>query len=128
MKKIGFAILLGCSLSVQAQFEGLDADSLSRMMAGAGEMMACFGRLDETRLEALGKRAERIGSELEQLCTAGQRDQAQRRAQQYLDEFMAEPEYVQLMECGEVVQRMFPDLLDMSALDFEDGEHVCDSL
>lgn len=128
MKKIFLAMLLGCSVSAQAQFQGMDADELSRMMAGAGEIMACFGRLDQDRMEVLGARAERVNAELEKLCDAGQRDQAQRQAKQYLDEFMDEPEYAQLMECGEVAERMFPDLVDMGALDLENGAHVCDSL
>ncbi len=128
MKKICLAMLLGCAVSAQAQFEGMDAEELSRMMAGAGEVMACFGRLDQDRMEVLGARAERVNAELEQLCETGQREQAQRQAKQHLDEFMKEPEYVQLMECGEVAQRMFPDLVDMDALDLENGAHVCDSL
>ena len=128
MKKLFLTVMVGCSLTAHAQFQGMDADELSRMMAGAGEVMACFGRLDQDRMEALGARAERLNAELEKLCDAGQRDRAQRQAQQYLNEFMGEPEYAQLRECGEVAERMFPDLVDMSMLELEDGSHVCDSL
>lgn len=128
MKKLYLAVLLGCSVSAQAQFQGMEAEELSRMMAGAGEIMACFGRLDQNRMEALGARAERVNAELERLCDAGQRNQAQQQAKQYLDEFMDEPEYVQLLECGEVAERMFPDLVDMSVLDLEGDSHVCDAL
>lgn len=129
MKHFCVVALLTLSASVHAQFQGMNNEDMSRMMASAGEIMSCLGRLDQRGLEALGERAEAASAELEQLCNAGDRDQAQRRARAYAEEFMAEPEYSQLLECGEIAEKMFPDLIDMGALDLDDEtNHVCDSL
>lgn len=129
MKKFCIVTLLSLSATAHAQFQGMSTDDMSRMMGNAGEIMACLGRLDQRRLEALGERVEAAGAELEGLCNAGERDRAQRQARVYAEEFMAEPEYAQLLECGEIAQRMFPDLVDLGALDLDDdSNHVCDSL
>jgi hypothetical protein len=128
MKKlIGLALLLAST--THAQLPNISEQDMASMMGMVNGLATCMAQLDEQRLEALGKRAEKSGQEIESLCTAGKRNEAQAKALRHVEEFLADPEYKKFMQCGEAAQGMLPNLATLHDLAPEDeSQHVCDAL
>lgn len=128
MKKLIGSALLLLSATTHAQTPGMSEQNMADLVGMLDGLASCIGQLDEQRLEELGKRAEESGKEIEALCEAGKRDEAQSRAVRHAKEFMADPEYKKVMQCGEAAQGMLPDLTDMYDPDSGDeSQHVCDA-
>jgi hypothetical protein len=129
---VGIAVLL-CSgtVAVQAQQNAPSPEQMQQMMGGANQMMSCLANIDQTRLEALGKRAEAGQQQLQKLCAAGQRDAAQREAMAMAKEFGESPDFQALAKCGEMAKNMMPAYL-LGGATGNGGQtkqqHVCDSL
>ena len=128
MKKLIGSALLVFTAITHAQTPNMTEQDLANMMGMLEDMASCFGQLDEQRLEEFGKRAEARGEEIEKLCAAGKRKEAQTKAVNHAKAFMADPEYKKIMQCGDVAQAMLPDLAAMHDLASEDeSRHVCDA-
>ena len=128
MKKLIGSALLLLTAATHAQVPNMSEQDLANMMGMLEGMASCIGQLDEQRLEELGQQAEARGKEIESLCAAGKRDEAQTKAVNHAKEFMADPEYKKIMQCGEVAQSMLPDLADLYDPESADDQHVCDAL
>ena len=127
-KLIGSALLL-LTATTHAQMPNMSEQDLANMMGMLEGMASCIGQLDEQHLEELGKRAEASGKEIEGLCAAGKRNEAQTKAMKHAKEVMADPEYKKIMQCGEVAQAMLPDLADLyDPESIGEDQHVCDAL
>lgn len=117
--------------AVSAQQNAPSQAQMQQMMGAANQMMSCIGNIDQSRLEALGKRAEAGQQQLQKLCAAGQRDAAQREAMAMAKEFGESPDFQALAKCGEMAKNMMPAYLLGGAAGGSDGtkqQHVCDSL
>ena len=103
-------------------------EQLQRMMQQAQEMQACFAKLDQSTMDQLRVRGESMTAEVQQLCTAGKRDDATRLAMQYAQEMAASPQLQSIQQCGTLAQSLIADL--PFATPGQDGgpAHVCDQL
>lgn len=126
MKKLIGSVLLSLASTGHAQFPDMSEQDMASMMEMLGGLTTCMAQLDEQRLDALGKRAEANGQEIERLCVAGKRSEAQAKAKNVVEEFLADPEYKKLMQCGEAAQGMLPNLTDLYDPE-DDSQHVCDA-
>lgn len=86
------------------------------------EMANCMAQVDQNYLDQLGKQAEAVDEEMEQLCAAGERDAAQAKAENHARKLMADREYQKVMECTSIAG------MDMGGVDYaaDDDGHVCD--
>lgn len=98
----------------------------------AQKMQECMAKVDMQALEA---RSRAVESEIEALCTAGRRDEAQERANAYAVEMAKSDAMKGMRECGELSAPMLQSLpsADGSGGDGDAaGEmkelHVCDSI
>ncbi|MCK9563733.1 MAG: hypothetical protein M0R02_13565 [Bacteroidales bacterium] len=128
-KYIATLAFLPMSLLAQPQ---AGEDQLQMLMQGAMQMQACLAKLDQAKLEDMGKKAQAMEKELKGLCASGERDVAQAKAVDMAVEFANSEEMQQLKQCGAMAQAMVPQLLaQIEALEEEGPDastHVCDNL
>jgi len=120
----GLAVLSLAAMSAGQQMNEAD---MQRMMQRAGEMQACMAELDESALQALQSESEAKAAEVEALCAAGERDEAQDAAMAYAKEIAQSSEIQQMRKCAEMMRdvmpampKAFPTVQEM------DERHVCD--
>lgn len=115
-----------------AQQEGMSEEQLQQMMQGAMQMAACFQNLDQDKLQAMATRGKAIEQELRQLCAAGDRSTAQRKAMDFGREFTQSDEFKQLQQCGDMAQSLLDGMPDYFKGTMPEGSsdqrHVCDDL
>jgi hypothetical protein len=123
----GALVGLFISFSITAQ-QPSEAD-LQRLQAQAQEMQACFAKVDQTALADLRARGESVAADINALCAANKRDEAQRAAQDYARTLADEPVTKSLAGCGEMAQQMMQTFSSLAAA-ADPGTtttHVCDA-
>ena len=98
------------------------------MMQQMQAAQECMQNVDQEKLAEVQKRSEQMGKELEALCAAGKRDEAQARAISFGMEFAKDPAIQAMQKCGDMMQGAMPQMPYME--EFKDEEssslHVCD--
>lgn len=56
---------------------GMSDEQMRNMMENMEKMQKCFENIDQSAMENLEKEGQRVGAEIESLCKAGKRDEAQ---------------------------------------------------
>ena len=81
MKKIILAAALIFTAPLYAQdFANMDQAQIENMMKQAQAMQVCMANIDQSALEALKVESEKLAAEVDALCKAGDRDDAQAKA------------------------------------------------
>lgn len=121
------AVLGAAALPAFAQTAPSQAD-IERMMKGMQAMQQCMSGLDESALERLERRGNSIEAEVNKLCAAGKRDEAQRKAMAFATEFRNDPTAARMLGCTEQMRDMMPPMPYASWGDEGDDAqgHVCD--
>lgn len=120
-----FAVLsLGVCAAAQAQV--LDSGQIQMLLNQAQEIESCMSQLDEPATQALRARSERITAEIETLCNAGQREQAQAKALAFGREMADSPAMQNLQECSGPLGALLPAALASLNGDSNDAVQVCD--
>lgn len=100
-----------------------DPAQMQRMMEGVQAMQRCVAQIDEKALQRLEQRGEQMESEIDSLCAAGKRDEAQRRAVAFGVEFMNDPAARLMNSCARQAQQLVPSLASATSAfaDAHDG-------
>ncbi len=108
------------------------ANEHEQMMQGMMQMQRCITEsVDANYLEAMAKNSEKMANSIEQLCNAGQRQEAQDTALDYAKQMQSDPNFQALQKCIAQIGGAFPsipalqDEFDLEALS---KSHVCDDL
>lgn len=130
-RPFAFAALSALALSAHAQPPGgmSDAD-MQNMMQGMQLMQECMAKVDMAELERLGEEGRKVEAEVNALCKAGKRDEAQDKAMAYGMKIAREPAMQTMAECGRKLQGMMPQMASSPYADLaENGgdRHVCDN-
>lgn len=83
-----------------------DPAAMQQMARQAQAMQACMKGIDQKKIDALQKRAEAASREIDELCTAGKKDEALARALTLGKEMRSDATVQKLQECTK-------DLTDM---------------
>ena len=67
--------LLLIALGVQAQQPGMSQEQMMQMMQQAQQMQACFAKVDQQALMALGQKAQAMESEIKRISAAKRKAQ-----------------------------------------------------
>jgi len=126
MKKIILAAALMLAAPVYAQdLSNIDQAQLEGIMKQAQAVQVCLAQLDQTALQALQAEAEKLAAEVDALCKAGNRDEAQAKAISYGKQMVKEPVMIELKECAGMASIMIPQAA-WAELENEDTQaHVC---
>jgi len=123
---LAVVISLLVSFGTQAQQPVMSQEQMMQMMQQAQQMQACFAKVDQQALMALGQKAQAMESEIKKLCQANQRSEAQSTAIQFGLEMSQDKNIKAARECGEMAQGMIPKMnYPTSEKDLE-GRHICD--
>ena len=91
-----------------------DPAAMQKMAAQAEAAQKCMKDIDQKKIDALQKRAEAAGREIERLCEAGKRDEALSKGLDLYREMSADPTVTKLRECtkdmAETMRQMMPNL------------------
>lgn len=118
--------LLLIALGVQAQQPGMSQEQMMQMMQQAQQMQACFAKVDQQALMALGQKAQAMESEIKTLCQANKRSEAQSTAIKFGMEMSQDKNIKAARECGEMAQGVMPKMNYPTSEKDLDGRHICD--
>jgi ABC-type phosphate transport system auxiliary subunit len=123
-----FACLLCSSMiqPVQAGNAGMTEEQMQQMMQNAEKMQECFAQMDQSAMQSLNAKGEKMRAEVEALCAAGKRDEAQSAAMNYGKEIAKSKEMQEMKKCGEMAQHMMQQMPHGPEGDFSGTGHVCD--
>lgn len=120
-------VLVLISFNLFAGNRGMSEEEMQKMMEQAKEMQKCMAKVDQSALEALSARGEKLQAEVKQLCANGKRDKAQKKAIAFGKEIANSKEMKAIRQCGEMTRGM---IQVMPMKDYGDGKnkHICDEL
>ena len=83
-----------------------DPAAMERMMREAEAASKCMEGIDEKQLKALERRGQKMSDEIEQLCAAGKKDEALKKALAYSREMRDDATIKKLRECSKGMTEM----------------------
>ena len=128
MKYQARAVLMALAIwaPVQAQAQVLDSGQIQMLLNQAQDIEGCMSQLDAAATNALRARSEQVTGEIERLCKAGKRDEAQARALAFGREMADSPAMQNLKECAGPLGALLPAALASLNGDASDQLQVCD--
>ncbi len=118
-------ILLHASTLVLAN-NAMDAAQLQQLMQNGEAIEACFNNIDESKLEAMGVKGQKLQKEVEQLCDQGKAQQATQKAIQYSREVRNDELFMQVKKCSKLMGGMAMNLyLPVDGEENEKTANVC---
>ncbi len=109
-----------------AQAQVLDSGQIQLLLDQAQEIEHCMTKLDASATQALRARSERVTRDIESLCKAGKRDEAQAKALAFGREMADTPAMENLQECSGPLGALLPVALASLHGDAADAVQVCD--
>lgn len=109
-----------------AQAQVLDSGQIQMLLNQAQDIESCMAELDASATQALRARSERMTVEIERLCKAGKRDEAQAKALAFGREMADSPAMANLQECSGPLGALLPVALANLRGDAADAVQVCD--
>jgi DNA polymerase/3'-5' exonuclease PolX len=123
---IAVALLMAAPLYAQ-DFSNMDQAQIEGFMKQAQAMQVCMADIDQQELDALRVEGEKMASDIQALCKAGKRDEAQATAITYGKQMVNEPVMQELKECAGMASMMIPQTM-WAELENEDTQaHVCNA-
>lgn len=124
----GIRMLTACALAAGgvAHAQVLDSSQIQMLLDQAQGIESCMAELDATATQELRARSERVTAEVETLCKAGKRDEAQAMALAFGREMATSPAMVNLQECAGPLGALLPVALASLRGDATDAMQVCD--
>jgi hypothetical protein len=123
---IAVALLIAAPLYAQ-DFSNMDQAQIEGFMKQAQAMQVCMADIDQQELDALRVEGEKMASDIQALCKADKRDEAQATAITYGRQMVNEPVMQELKECAGMASMMIPQTM-WAELENEDTQaHVCNA-
>lgn len=131
MKTLFVIMTLVFSGLASAQETGMTPEMqqmMQNMQKRMGQMQQCMGQIDQKAMRAMEVRARQMEEDVQQLCKAGKRDEAQKRAIEYGQEMSRNPVAQQLGKCNEHLKdTLIPrTLMSKPAKEGEKPKNICD--
>ena len=126
MKNILIAVALLMAVPLCAQdFSNMDQAQIEGFMKQAQAMQVCMANIDQQELETLRVEGEKFAAEIQALCKAGKRDEAQATAITYGKQMVDEPVMQELKECAGMASMMLPQAMWAELENDDTQAHVC---
>ena len=128
---ISIAILVCISFVQPAQAgAGMSEEQMQQMMQAAEKMQECFAKMDQSAMQSLTAKGEKMQAEVKALCATGKRDEAQSKAIEYGKEIANSKEMQEMKKCTEMAGDMMQHMPMSPGADgdFSGMGHVCDEM
>lgn len=127
MVKYFAALIVLMSGVTLAQLPEPTEEQFQQMMQNVQKMQACIAKIDQSAIQEFANRGRAMQVQLKALCNSGKRDEAERLAMSFLQEYQDNKELQALKKCGEQMTQFMPDMMSslVEELNREDT-HVCD--
>lgn len=124
---VALSLLLPAIASAQ-EIPSMNQADIENMMQNLQGMETCMQSIDKNRLDELKSGAERVESEVDALCRAGKRSQAQTRAISYGKKMADDPTMQAMMKCVEPMKGMMKSvpMMPFDEVMENSDAHVCD--
>jgi len=106
MKKIILLTSLFSSIALAQMPPGFNPQNMAgmeknmqAMMANMAAMEQCMNQVDQSKVEALGEKANKVGLEIEQLCKQGKRSAAQKKVISFSKEMRSNKDLQKMKKC-----------------------------
>ena len=120
-------LVLCTSLAWSAQPGEMTEEQMQQMMEGAQKMQECMAKIDQSAMDALAAKGEKMHAEIKKLCAAGKRDDAQKKAIAYGKEMSSSREMKAMQKCGDMAKQMMQQM-PMGDVGSADQGHICDGM
>ena len=125
---IVMTLVISPPFTLQAD-QGISEEQMQQMMEQAKKMQECMAKVDQSALDVLAVKSEKIHKEMKALCDAGNRDQAQKTAIAYSKEISTSKEMKAMKKCTEMATNMMQDMPMMQDMDKDYKKlHICDGI
>ncbi len=106
----------------------MNQGNMQNMMQVMQQVQECMASIDQSKLQDLQVKSEKMSKDIKSLCSKGQRDKAQNMAISYGREMASDPTLKQMQKCGEMAQGALPMMGDIKTYDEKEyaSKHVCD--
>ncbi|MDT8451525.1 MAG: hypothetical protein RQ936_02125 [Gammaproteobacteria bacterium] len=124
---IALSLLLP-AIAFAQEMPSLNQADVENMMKNLKGMESCMQNIDEKKLDELKRGAEQVESEVDDLCRAGKRSQAQTKAISYGKEMENDPTMKAMMKCIEPMKGMMKSIpmMPFDEVIENSDTHVCD--
>lgn len=121
-------VLLTPALALAQNSGGMNQNNMQNMMQVMQQVQECMAGIDQSKLQELQVRSEKMSEEIEGLCSKGNRDKAQKTAISFGKEIASDPTLKQMQKCGEMAQGALPMMGTVETFDEKEyaNKHVCD--
>ncbi len=131
-KLIGFILLSSFSMQLLAQGAGseMTQEQMQKMMQGAMKMQECMSKIDPAVMQRVQEDGKKIAVEIDTLCAAGKRDEAQQQAMAYAKSMADSRDMEQMRACGMMAQGTMPNMAMGNGTTEQEhaaAGHVCDN-
>lgn len=124
--------VLAVILGILTSFSALAyANEQQQMMESMLHFQRCFESIDERDLDTMSKESEKMADQLEQMCQAGKRKEAQKFAIEFSQKMLNDPTFKAMQACVAQVEVAFPGLPDLGnefSIEELEKTHICDEL
>ena len=101
MKKLAMTLLCLAPITSFAQNPmGMSEADMQKMMQQVQKAQDCMEKIDQTKIDALEKKADQFEAEMKLLCANGKRDEAQEKAMVYMKEIVNSSVVKEAKRCG----------------------------
>ena len=128
-KLIKIVLLTSFSMPLMAQGTGgeMTQEQMQKMMEGAKKMQECMSKIDPAVMQRVQEDGKKIAVEIDTLCAAGKRDEAQERAMAHAQSMATSKDMEQMHACGMMAQGMSPNMpMQQGTTENVAAGHVCD--
>lgn len=106
--------------------EGVSEEQMQKMMEQMEKIQACFAKIDQSAMDDFAAKTEKLNQEIQALCAAGKRDQAQEKAIAFGKDISETPEMQEMIKCTKMAGQSM-DQMKLAIPEQQDGDHhVCD--
>ncbi len=124
---IALSLLLP-AIAFAQEVPSMNQADIENMMNNLQGMETCMQSIDKNKLDELKSGAEQLKSEVDAMCRAGKRSQAQARAVSYGKKMANDPTMQAMMECVEPMKGMMKSvpMMPFDEVMENSDAHVCD--
>ena len=105
-------------------------DQMQRLMEQVRQAQLCMEKIDRGALEAMAKKAEKMEAEIQNLCTAGKRAEAQQRGMKFGQEMAQSAVAKEMRRCSEMMQGAMSGIVPGAGFPTRqelESQHICDA-